>query len=453
MKILQQRIPTILGLLLLISGIAAGVYLVQKRGVWFLRAEPKATPQQIRITNISDNSFTVSWITEIEVLGFVKYGVTPSLTETVVDERDKISGKTTPYFCHHVKVASLSPGTKYYFKIGSGKGLFDNQGKLFEVTTAFVLGPPPAADTVYGTILKPDGAIAEGVLVYLSLANSIPLSALTESSGNWAIPLSVARTVNLSSYITYDPDASVEEIFVQGGPLGTATAVVTTKNDSPVPPITLGKSYDFREAKPQPEAGVSPTPTLSTTKFSLQPLATPLPREEELKITNPEEGEEIVTQNPEIQGTGPSENMITITLESPETFTAEVTINEDGSWSWTPPANLTPGEHTVTVVLRDGTSVSRRFTVLAAPEGEFPAFTATPSTEASPSPTPLLTPSPSPTATPTATPTVAPRTGLPATEEGVPEPGYLTPTFIVCLMGIVLILSGLLLKTKTSFYG
>ena len=82
MNIRQQRIPTILGLLLLIAGIIGGVYLVQKGGIWFLKAEPEAVPQQIKMTNIAENSFTVSWITGKEVLGFVKYGMSSSLEKT-----------------------------------------------------------------------------------------------------------------------------------------------------------------------------------------------------------------------------------------------------------------------------------------------------------------------------------------------------------------------------------
>jgi len=445
MNVLRQRIPTILGILILIAGITGGVYLVQKGGVWSLKADPGAVPKEIRITNISESGFTVSWATGKESLGYIKYGISSSLKETIVDERDKLSGKAVPYFVHHVKVEGLKPVTKYYFKIGSERGIYDNNGKPYEVTTAPVLGTPPSADTVYGTILKADSSSpAEGVVVYLTLANSVPLSVLTKSGGGWTIPLSVARTPNLSSYIIYDPDASIEEIFVQGGNLGTATAIVTTKNDSPVPTIILGKSHDFREVEMEEKSG-----------FSLQPLISPpAVGEEGLRIVNPEEGEGIATQRPEIRGEGPKGVAIEITLESPESFTASVVVNEDGSWKWTPPADLSPGEHTVSVVSDNGSSVSRRFTVLAA-EGDLPAFTATRSGEASPSPTlspaPTTTPGVFPTATPSVVPTIASRKAMPATEEGVPEPGYLTPTIIFVILGIILIFTGLFLNFKLDF--
>lgn len=83
------------------------------------------------------------------------------------------------------------------------------------------------------------------MIVYLSLVNAGQLSALTRSSGAWAIPLNLARKEDLSSWAQYDKEASLIEIFVQGGNKGVATAITTTRNDSPVPSITLGKILIF----------------------------------------------------------------------------------------------------------------------------------------------------------------------------------------------------------------
>jgi len=459
MSILRQRLPTILGLLILIAGVVVGVYLVNQGGTWSLRADPQLIPKQVKISNLTDNSFVVSWVTDKKALGFVKYGTTPSLETTARDERDRLGNKTTPYKVHYVKISNLQPETKYYFKIGSGKELFgDTNGEPYQVTTAPSLATvAPTADTAYGRILKADGAAAVGVVVYLHLANSTTLSSLSKADGKWVIPLSTARTQDLSSYLTYDREASIEEIFVQGGDLGTATATVTTKNDSPVPDITLGRTYDFRQT-----ATISPTPS-QRGKFSLESItATPSSSQKTLTIVNPEENEEIATQKPEIRGTGPSGKKLKIIVESSETFTGEVIIDEDGEWHWSPPDNLSPGKHTVIVTLEDGTTLSRSFTVLAAGTEDLPAFTATPSGEATPSPTSSPTPTPlvataSPTpsvSTSSATPTVPPRTSLPSTSSGITErAGYLTPTVTFVILGIVLTLSGLILNFKSRLYG
>ena len=428
----NRRIPTILALFLLLIGVISGVILIKNAPRWLAGASQEITPKQVKITNVSENSFAVSWITDEQTNGFIQYGTGGELSFTAADDRDQLSGGQGKFFTHHVTVRSLTPATNYFFKINSGGKTFDDNGQPYQIKTApTIQGAMPDSDIAYGTILKQDGSPAEGVIVYLSLANAAPLSTLTKASGSWVIPLNLARLPDLSSWANYDKEASVEEIFVQGGAAGTATAIAVTKNDSPLPTITLGGNFDFRQALLSP----TPTPTQASSgsRFSVENLSPPtLP----LQIINPSSGEKVSTSTPEILGTGPAGEVLTITINSPETFTAQVTINEDGSWSWTPPTNLSPGEHTVTVSLADGRKITRSFTVLAAGSSDLPSFTATPSATITPSPTPI--PSPTPTATPVA------RAAMPSTEAGVPESGYLTPTFLFFILGTALMFLGIL---------
>lgn len=448
-----RRIPTIIGLFILLVGLGVGVFLVQRGQALFLRAGPETIPAQVKITNITENGFTVSWITDERTAGFIRFGETTRLGSTIADDRDQISGKTGSFLTHYVTVKNLKPQATYFFKLGSSSKIYDNNGNPYQIIAAPTINlPSPPNDVAYGKVVKQDGSPAGGSIVYLSLANITPQSILVQESGSWVIPLNLARSADLSSYATYDKEASIEEIFVQAAQTGTATAVTTTKYDNPVPKITLGKSFDFRKAAEEIEAGleeeiisekateeaVSATPPAS--KFSFEPVATPAATAEELTIINPEEDERVNTQKPAIIGTGPAGVIIEITIESPA-YSGTTTINNLGNWEWSPPADLEPGEHTATATYTDEDgqkhTVSHTFMVLAAGE-EQPAFEATPSAEASPSPTP------SPTPTPTATP--AAREAMPSTEEGVPEPGNLTPTFFVFIIGLVLILTGFVVK-------
>ncbi|MFZ5365754.1 MAG: fibronectin type III domain-containing protein [Patescibacteria group bacterium] len=443
----MKRIPTILGLLLLILATGVGVYLVKYPPAFFSRAEPGSVPSQIKITNISDNSFTVSWITEDGVSGFIKSGETVSLDQTFADNRDQISATTGTFQTHYVSLKNLKPSTKYFFKIGSGSKVYDDSGKPYEITTAPVLTAPSVADPAYGTILRSDGEAAEGAIVYLSMANTTPQSALVSTSGNWVIALNNARSSNLSSWSSYDPEASILEIFVQGENLQTATALTTTKNDTPVPTITLGKTYDFRKVLPPTEEETSPSEATPSSKFSLTELAPPKEATGavELTIKSPQPNEKISTQKPEILGTGPAGKTIKIVVESPATYSASIKTDSQGNWKFSPPQNLTPGKHTVKVSF-GGKTISRIFTVLAAGESELPAFTATPSATLTPTQTPTPTARLTPTLTPTPTATAAARTAMPATEAGVPTPGDLTPTFSIFIMGLILILSGFVVE-------
>jgi len=226
-----------------------------------------------------------------------------------------------------------------------------------------------------------------------------------------------------------------------------------------MPKITLGQNFDFREIaeakttipeeeqEPQPEA----TPT---SKFSLEeanPSATP---SGELTITNPEAQEEINTQKPQFLGTGPVGETLTITIESPATYSGVISADQSGNWKWTPPENLETGEHTVTVSYTDNNGIiqkiAKSFTVLAAGESSMPAMTASPSgettTSGESSPSAEVSPTSTPTATPTISSTDSGRTSMPSTESGVPTSGYLTPTFLIFIMGTSFIFMGLFLR-------
>jgi hypothetical protein len=437
----KLKMPTIIGLLILIVGIFASVLLIKEGPRWLTRAAPETKPKQIQFTNLTDNSFSVSWITDSATSGFVKYGETKQLNQVAQDDRDEMSGETGDFTTHHVTLRNLKPGTVYQLQIFSANQPQESDGQFLQVTTAPSLTlPSPPSDVAYGTVNTPSGLPAEGAIVYLSLPGVTQQSTLVKSSGNWVIALNLARSDDLSSYAQYDPQITTIDLMIQGGNLGTATAVVTSKNDSPVPLITLGQNHDFREtASPLPQEKVSEA--TNSSKFSLEEVEATrtATQSSEVIIINPSEEEDVNTQKPEFTGQGPAGKVLEILIESSSIYTDTIVIDESGNWHWTPPANLEPGEHTITITYEDDQGeeriLSHTFIVLAAGESNLPSLTATPSGEASPSPSPSIYPSPS--ASPSS------QVSLPSTETGIPESGYLTPTFLVFIMGLGLISLGL----------
>ncbi len=420
--------------------------MVQKAQQWFLKAEQGVEPENVKITNISESSFTLSWTTQKPIIGFVVYGETTSLKFRAPDLRDPSEEKSM--ITHYVEVVGLKPQTKYYFKIGSGT-LYDNQGKPFEVNTGSALPKNPASDLAQGTVLKPDGTPAEGALVYLKLPSAAPLSSFVTSSGSFVIVLSNARTEDLASYVTYDKEATVEDIFVQAGPgLDTATAVTTTKFDNPIPTIVLGKSYDFREQQGpvepgsedenalQQQAETTGSATPPDSKFSFKTITglTESSPSGELTIISPSLNEKISTQKPEVLGTGSPGARISITIESPSIQSGEAITDQDGNWNWAVPENLPPGEHTITASYTDAEGIihkiTRNFSVLAAEENDLPSFESSPSATSTPSATPVATDNG--------------RTKMPSTEEGVPDSGLFLPTLLVFFTGVLIFSFGII---------
>lgn len=434
----ESTIPTILGVLLLLVGMGTGL--------WFLRApirsavfaSPEETPTQVRITNITDTSFVVSWLTDKAATGFIQYGQSSNPDQIVSDDRDQERGTVDNYFTHLVTIRGLKPSTAYNFRIGSAKKMYDQQGQPYPVTTGLSLSSPPAADVAYGQILTPSGEPAEGALVYLSLPGAMPQAGLVKSGGSWVIPLSTARSSDLTSFAAYDPQTSHIQLQVQGGSLGSSTVTTTTDQDSPIPTITLGQTYNYLIANPAVEAAPEAT---SNSRFSSDFAGPATEITSALAIVSPKTGEQVNTAQPEIIGRGPASSEVTITIQSPTPITDTILTDKNGEFTYSVPQDLPPGNHTITIsALVDGVvkKIQRNFTVLAAGESQIPAFTATPSGTIKPSP------KPSPT------PTLAPRVALPSTESGVPTSGNLTPTLVLLILGSGLILSGLVVYRKLA---
>lgn len=417
----KYKIPTILGILILLVSLGAGVWLVKsERLALFPKAAAEFTPKQVRVASVTESGFTVSWVTDEATVGLLKLGKTADKLDQVWgDDRDQKSGTVGSSETHYMTVKNLLPATSYWFSLGSGPGrvMYDNQGQPYQVTTAGVVATKPAADTAYGTVVDAAGKAAGGAIVYVQLPGAVPLSSLVQDNGNWAVAVATARTSDLKSYATYDAQTTQVEILVQAGSRGSATATVETGNDAPVPAITLGKNLDFRVAQTPPAAGQTAGATESS-KFSVAPET----QVQLVTLVNPAQDNTVVTATqPAFKGKGPAGEKLTITVNSPTTYTGTVTVKPDGNWDWTPPAGLEPGTHTITISFLDDQGVTqtlkRTFVVAAAGPavGGVPSFTASSSA--------------------TATPTATPRVSLPSTASGVPTSGVATPTLIMLMLG------------------
>lgn len=445
MKLRKISIP--LAITIVLAGLSAGIILVNQVQRLGKNASGGTTPKLLRVTNIDNASVAVSWFTNEKTTGLVSYGETSSLDEIKQDIREEQSATQGKYFSHYVVINNLKPSTKYFFSLQSNGKTYDNAGKAYEVVTA-PAKTPADNDIAQGKILMPDGQPAVGAIVYLSMANTITQSSLTDNNGHWMIPLSTARTTDLQNYSLYDREAQVEEIMVQLENQ-TANAQLSTKNDDPAPDISLGQSYNFLQ---ELQEG-SPTPT--QTKSGLSSFNTV--SAEELKIIYPSEDEGVNNQLPEFIGEGPKNQQIEIVVQSEQEISDKSKVNSNGKWNWTPKTILTPGEHLITVSYTDSEGflrkVSRSFVVLAADQSNLPSFTSTPSgqkTTPTPTatilPTPTLKISPVITKSPTSTPTEIPnRTTVPQNPTSAPTSGTILPTKIFFGAGIVTLLIGIAL--------
>ena len=451
------KIPTIFGITVLVAGLIGGIVMINSRQQIVTKAAASPTPQGVAVSNITDKSFTVSWTTSIPATGFIKLTQTGKPERTILDDRDQDRGGQNKRTAHYVTVNSLSASESYRFVIGGDSSQFDQNGSPFSAKTGPALASAPQSDISSGVILSGNGQAAEGAVVYVQLPNGQLASALSGSGGRWAVPLSVIRTEAGDSWLNYDLSATVYAVKADGGPEGTADAILTTAIDKPVPPIKLGNSYDFRKNK-EPLSGAtnkqsaSPESSVSDqsgakSMFDFSSLGPVTPLNEGVTLDNPKkDGEAIYTDKPEFFGSGPAGSSVEVKIESANPITGETEVDSNGKWSFPATSNLDDGKHTITLKWTDANGIAqilKRSFVVNAAAGK-PAFVSTPSaTPASKSKKPTPTVS-------KAKPTVAPKKSVPSTASGTPKSGNLTPSLIVFMVGLGLVAIGLFSAAKSS---
>lgn len=357
--------PTAIGILLLLGGVALGIFGVRQGKEVVLKATSDEKPIDVRVTNVRENSLTISWITESPVGGYVNFQEVGGDEKVERDIRD--AGGTTlgKFTTHYVDVVDLKPETYYEFRLVSGKIIYDNNGGPYKVLTPADLEEKPLAnDIVEGVVLNETKA-ANGAIVYFDLDRLAPLSAIVKSTGTYNIPLSAARTRDLRGQYNGPIDGEIFNLFIYGEGSGQATARVNIKNRDLVPEIVIGHDYDFTGELPRDLSGEiivptsapvinlsSPSPAeVMESKFSFVNLPSPVPQEG-IEITFPEPLAQTTDTTPEISGKAPPSKSLTLTIVTDQQ-SGVITADNTGTWKWIPPRELAAGEQTVTLSFID----------------------------------------------------------------------------------------------------
>ena len=167
--IMNKRIPTAVGLLILIAGLVAGVILVNSRTSFQSKAGPTESPKNIKISNRGAGGFSISWSTDIPMTGYIKYSEDVAKVNTPAgDVRDQISGTSQSYTNHYVNVSGLGANKTYYFLIGSGSQIYNDTGKPYQVRT-LAATTSPAENVISGKIINTDSSPVNGAIVFVDI--------------------------------------------------------------------------------------------------------------------------------------------------------------------------------------------------------------------------------------------------------------------------------------------
>lgn len=250
----KLRIPTLLGLAIIILGTAAGVYGVLKYETTNSKVSAQETPQNIVITNITHESATVSWQTPVATLGYVTFGKNSTNEQTALDERDKES--TKQHKLHYVNLQGLDPEVTYQFKIVSGRFVSEEPLSL---TTAAIEVSQNGFKPVIGNVVLEDQPLLDAV-IYLSADGMTDQSALLGSFGSFIIPISLARKEDLSGI--FQPTTGIFgklKVITEDGGIASATFNFV-KNSEPLGILKIGADITFNNTQ-EPSSPSSPKPS------------------------------------------------------------------------------------------------------------------------------------------------------------------------------------------------
>lgn len=412
----EKHFSTILGLIILVICIAAGIYLTESKIIFRSKASGDCRPLNPQVANITNTSADISFVTTAACPASV------SVNNQVYNDVKSASANKIHYF----QIKNLTADTDYRYLIISNAENFEQNNYNFKTGS-----PPqsslPVSNLAWGRVLNPDNKTAGNAIVYLNIPGSSPLSSFITTDGNWSI--SLASSFNESKKDWFKPSSNIaeEEIIVISEDNTTTQVVNFTNLNNPVPDIIIGQNSLSAPSSPSTIPG-----NLTNISPALNPPG--------LDILNPRDGETLNSSRPEFFGTAPIKSNIIIEIHSDTTTTADTQSDPAGTWHWTPSENLAPGDHTITIKVQDPNTglwqtATRNFTVLAANNNELAFVASGSATPATSTPTliPSLTLVPSPTSkiTPTITPTTVVRVARPSSPSSPPVSGNNLPTLII----------------------
>src|SRR5437016_668994 len=99
--IFNKKLPSFLGLFFLMFAIGTISFLSRNAILFGTKAAPSNIPKDVRIRNISDTTFTVSYVTDASVLGSISFGTSGKTDQVALDARDKQKATASEHTTHY----------------------------------------------------------------------------------------------------------------------------------------------------------------------------------------------------------------------------------------------------------------------------------------------------------------------------------------------------------------
>jgi hypothetical protein len=207
----KQRRKNTITIIALLLGIPLTVFAAWQTVQLLSKASTEPVPQDVIISNVSTNSVSIGWVTEVSSDGAVVLVENGSDSSQVIDKRGTDKRKN-----HYVELTDLEPNSDYTFAIISGGERYESEGEnSFTFVTAPISSSIPTPNPVYG-----DGGSfsQDDFVVYIinKSQSSYPVSVIPNASGGWAADLSGFRDGEDLSLVSVQDSDSLEVVVYSG---------------------------------------------------------------------------------------------------------------------------------------------------------------------------------------------------------------------------------------------
>ncbi len=362
----KKRIPSLLayGIIIVVTvGLALFLNNNQKGNI-VSRAGKASTPTEVRLSNLTDTSATISFITTSENNALIKYGTGINTNMVKFDDRD--TNKQTSRFIHYFTISNLQQNTVYSFHIVIEGKKFINEEYRFRTLNKKL--PTYSHPPIFGKVLDDSLKPASGALIKLNFENNKNnFTALSKSTGEWIISLPIViDNDNKSIKLT---DSQTLYLSIIGNNRKKSKIKSKYSNSQPLKTVVLGKDYDYLD----PENSV-----LGIKKTN---------QNNEL-ITYPGSQGIVNSLYPVFRGVGKPNTFIELQT-NPYVFSTIVMIDEKGNWQYMAKEAFKPGVYSL-YAKEKSSNRQENITFYVIKSGEAVLGEATPSASTSPTPTKVV---------------------------------------------------------------
>ncbi len=241
------KIPTLLGLSLLITALILGIFLYFYQQNISNKHRTLYNPTEILITNVLADQVTITWWTETPTLGQVAYGTNNQLTEIANDNRDNKESRNRQV--HFVTLRNLKPETNYYYQVLANGVKYPENALSFKTANFLENSTPnkPLRGSVLNTNLNP----IDEALVTLHIDGASEMTTFTSTAGNFIIPLKELRTSDLSAPFLIEKNTPALIIIKKGSLQSQVELNLPIGESTLLPPLTIGQNINLKGVLPE----------------------------------------------------------------------------------------------------------------------------------------------------------------------------------------------------------